>query len=112
MINGPILAPAQVSPRDLAIGMTLLEGDRYKALRPSDYIMHLTKDHSENIKGFLETSEKLQAWITDRVLHYEIVDLRAGVLKFFINTALVRYSLSSVNHIGCLTISFPRNVAS
>jgi len=80
-----------LEPRGLAIALTLLEGDNYKALRPSDYIMHFAYDGSDNISKFCETNNKIVAWVIDSVLHYNEVQNRVQVLMFFIHTALVSF---------------------
>lgn len=34
---------ADILPRDLAIALTLLEGDKYQSISPADYISHLKR---------------------------------------------------------------------
>jgi len=88
-ISGPIHKSSRIKPRDLAIGLTLLEGDYFRALRPHDYIMHLTKGLSDNINQIFQTKSKIRAWIIDRILHYDSIRWRSAILKFFIETAFV-----------------------
>ena len=88
-LGGIILQSSQVTPHDLAIGLTLLEGDNYGALHPSDYIMHLSKRQSTKIKKLYDTNNKIKVWVTESILHFNDVHDRAEVLKFFIHTAVV-----------------------
>ncbi len=88
-IRGPVPRPSQFEPRDLAIGLTMLEGDHFRALRPPDYIVHLTKGLSDNMNKIIQTKNKIRAWIIDRIFHYDTIDRRAGILKYFIDTAIV-----------------------
>lgn len=77
-------------PRDLAIALTLLEGDRYKAILPTDYIAHLKKQaRPNNVEAAYLANNKIVLWVKQSVLHYDTIDSRAQVLKFFVNTALV-----------------------
>jgi len=78
-----------LEPRGLAIALTLLEGDNYKALQPSDYIIHFAHDRSDNISKVYETNNRIIAWVTESILHYDDLQNRVQVLRFFIHTALV-----------------------
>lgn len=77
----------------MAIALTLLEGDKYKVLVPSDYIAHLRKHPGYNrVEGAYTANNKIGFWVKESILHYDAVDKRAEVLKFFIHTALVSYN--------------------
>lgn len=81
---------ADILPRDLAIALALLEGDRYKAILPADYIAHLRRDPwPNNIDAASITNNKIVLWVKKSILHYDRIESRAQVLKFFINTAQV-----------------------
>ncbi|KAF8163016.1 ras guanine nucleotide exchange factor domain-containing protein [Crassisporium funariophilum] len=83
-----MLQASQIKPLDLAVALTLLEGDKYKALVPSDYIAHLRRHPGyNNIEGAYTTNNKIISWVKDSILHYDAVEHRADVLKFFIHTA-------------------------
>jgi son of sevenless-like protein len=78
----------QIKPNELAIALALLEGDKYKVLVPSDYIAHLRRHAGHNnVEGAYTTHNKIIFWVKDSVLHYDTVEKRADVLKFFIHTA-------------------------
>ena len=83
------IPPTNLDPRDLAVALSLLEGEIYQTLRPLDYVLHLTKNRSENIKKFYEMNDKIRLWIIDTTLQYDEVRRRADVMTYFIKTALV-----------------------
>ena len=85
----PILKSSQITPRDLAIALGLLEGDHYKALQPSDYLQHLSKGQSDSVKIYNETNERIKLWVTRSILSYDTVSSRSQLVKFYINTAFV-----------------------
>lgn len=85
-----MLKASEIKPQDLAIALTLLEGDKYKVLVPSDYIAHLRRHPGyNNVQGAYTVNNKIVFWVKDSILHYDRVDQRADVLKFFIHTAQV-----------------------
>ncbi|KDR73425.1 hypothetical protein GALMADRAFT_124495 [Galerina marginata CBS 339.88] len=84
-----LLQASQIKPQDLAIALTLLEGDKYKALVPSDYIAHLRRHPGyNNVEGAYTTNNKIILWVKDSILHDDSAENRAAVLKFFIHTAM------------------------
>jgi son of sevenless-like protein len=85
----PVLRSSQISPRDLAIALSLLEGDHYKALQPSDYLQRLSKGQSDRVKIYGDTNEQIKLWIIKSILYYDTVSNRSQLVKFYIKTALV-----------------------
>ncbi|KAG5645835.1 hypothetical protein DXG03_005176 [Asterophora parasitica] len=80
---------SEMMPHDLAIALTLLEGDKYKAILPTDYIAHLRKQNRpNNVEAAYQINNKIVLWVKQSVLHYDSIASRAQVLKFFVNTAL------------------------
>ncbi|TFK72558.1 ras GEF [Pluteus cervinus] len=79
---------SEMSPRDLAIGFTIMEGDLFRCLQPIDYIAHLGK-HSgpSNIEASCVANNKIIVWIQQTILLCEKVENRVEAVKFFINTA-------------------------
>lgn len=62
-------------PRDLAIALTLLEGDKYKVILPTDYIAHLEKQpRPNNVEAAYLANNKIVLWVKKSVLHYDTVD--------------------------------------
>lgn len=95
LIISPTLSPGRkllqdsdIAPHHLAIALTLLEGDKYKAIVPSDYIAHLRKHPGSNsVKVACLVNNKIVLWVKQSVLHYDTAKLRAQRLEFFLNTA-------------------------
>jgi hypothetical protein len=85
----PILKTAQVTAHDLAIALGLLEGDHYKALKPSDYLQHLSKGQSDRVRIYYETNERIRLWVIKSILHFDTVSDRSQLVKLYINTAFV-----------------------
>ncbi|KAG5652947.1 hypothetical protein H0H81_002955 [Sphagnurus paluster] len=75
-------------PQDLAIALTLLEGDKYRAILPTDYIAHLRNHRPNNVEAAYMTNNKIVLWVKQSILHYDGIESRAQVLKFFVNTAM------------------------
>jgi son of sevenless-like protein len=98
----PILRSSDITPRDLAIALGLLEGDNYKALQPSDYLQHLSKGQSDRVRIYIETNEKIKLWVIKSILHYDTVSGRSQVVKFFTNTAFVSHKDSLAYPMGCV----------
>ena len=86
----PKLQTSQIKPYDLALALTLMEGDRYRVLGPPDYLAFLMKHPGHNlIEDVYSTNDKIIVWVKCSILHYEKVEKRVEVLKFFINAAEV-----------------------
>ncbi|KAG6833188.1 hypothetical protein H0H87_010250 [Tephrocybe sp. NHM501043] len=80
---------SQITPNDLAIALSLLEGDKYKAILPTDYFAHLSRQpRPNNVEAAYLTNNKIVLWVKQSVLHYNTIEERARVLKFFVNTAV------------------------
>ena len=86
-----MLTASEISPEGLAIALTLLEGDRYRQIMPCDYLANQC-GHSgyNNVDAACSVNHKIILWIKQSLLHYDALQSRAAVLKFFINTANVR----------------------
>jgi son of sevenless-like protein len=97
LIMSPTLSPSRkrlqdsdITPRHLAIALTLLEGDKYKAIVPFDYIAHLGEHPGSNgVKVACSVNNKIVLWVKQSVLHYDTAQSRAQRLEFFLNTAQV-----------------------
>ena len=82
-----------MTPLALAIALTILEGDKFKQIMPSDYLANQV-----GIPGFnavdlaIRLNNKIIQWVKNMLLYYDAVKHRATVLKFFINTAKVSQS--------------------
>jgi son of sevenless len=79
-----------MTPRDLAVALTVLEGERYNCLLSADYIDHLLRPStSEHIIAACTTNNKIIFWVKRSMLLPEKFEHRAEVFKFFLNTAVV-----------------------
>jgi son of sevenless-like protein len=89
-----MLTASEVSPEGLAIALTLLEGDRYRQIMPCDYLANQCgRPGYNNVDAACSVTHKIILWIKQSLLYYDALQSRAAVLKFFINTANVRYNL-------------------
>ncbi|KAH6918894.1 hypothetical protein BKA70DRAFT_1089732 [Coprinopsis sp. MPI-PUGE-AT-0042] len=80
------------TPKDLAVALTILEGEKYAAVMPCDYLAYL---RAENVNGYHNPVEIARIinnhviqWVKQSILHYDDVLSRADVIKFYIHTAL------------------------
>jgi len=97
LIIPPTLSPSRkllrdpdITPHQLAIALTLLEGDKYKAIVPSDYIAHFGKHPGSNgVKVACSVNNKIVLWVKQSVLQYDTAQSRAQRIGFFLNTAQV-----------------------
>jgi hypothetical protein len=79
------------SPASLAAAFTILEGEAYDRLLPSDYILYLLHPATKNRMTALHaTNKKIGYWVQLSILDPNEFNVRADVFKFFINTAVVR----------------------
>ena len=86
----PKLQASQIKPYDLAIALTLMEGDRYRVLGPPDYLSFLMKHPGHNlVEDFYSTHNTIILWVKCSILLYEKAEKRTEVLKFFIHAAEV-----------------------
>ena len=85
-------SPSDITPRQLAMALTVLEVEQYLSLFPADYIRHLLHSPSPgNIATAADINSRICRWVKMSVLMPEQYPVRAEVLKFFINTALVSF---------------------
>ena len=83
-------SPLDITPRQLAMALTVLEVERYQSLFPADYIRHLLQwTYPDNIATAADNQSRISLWVKMSVLMPDQYPHRAEVLKFFINTALV-----------------------
>ncbi|KAF5324648.1 hypothetical protein D9611_004380 [Ephemerocybe angulata] len=83
-----IMTADEITPQGLAIALTLLEGDKFKAIMPCDYLANqCRKPGFNNVDAACSVNSKIITWIKQSLLHYDALQARASVLKFFINTA-------------------------
>ncbi|KAF8921531.1 kinase-like domain-containing protein [Mucidula mucida] len=77
-----------IMPENLAVALTLLEVDRFKAILPTDYLQHtIVSTSAGKVNTALATSARIQLWIKKSILHSDEQDGRVEVLKFFVLAA-------------------------
>lgn len=91
------------TPKDLAVALTILEGEKYESIMPCDYLAYL---RGENINGYHNPVEiacivnnHIIQWVKQSILHYDEVLPRADVIKFYIHTAMVSLISKSTPHL-------------
>jgi len=85
-----LLQDSDIAPHHLAITLTLLNGDKYKAIFPSDYIVHFGKyPGSNSVKVTCTVNNQIILWVKQSVLHYDKAKLWAQHIEFFLKTAQV-----------------------
>ncbi|KAJ2924053.1 hypothetical protein H1R20_g13049, partial [Candolleomyces eurysporus] len=87
MPGGQMLSPNEITPHGLAIAFTLLEGDRYRQIMPCDYLAKFDRPGYNNVDAACSANKKITLWIKRSLLHYDSLQSRAAVSKFFIQTA-------------------------
>ncbi|KAF9036774.1 ras guanine nucleotide exchange factor domain-containing protein [Panaeolus papilionaceus] len=102
----PIPDANQITPKDLAIALTILEGDTFNRLEPCDYMAHLTRmEGHNNVKDVYQTNNKILFWVRSQVLHFEKVKNRADVMKFFVLTAAECLELRNFASLSAIVIA-------
>ncbi|KXN87744.1 hypothetical protein AN958_08220 [Leucoagaricus sp. SymC.cos] len=106
-VQGPPLTADDVRPVDLAIGLTLLESDKYKQIYPSDYLLHLGgRQTSVAIEAVGGISLKLMRWAQKIMLYYDKVLERTKMMTFFLNTAKECLSLHNFSSAAAIATAF------
>ncbi|EFI28427.1 TKL/TKL-ccin protein kinase [Coprinopsis cinerea okayama7 len=86
-----VLSSSQITPRDLAIALTLLEGDKFRKIQPCDYLAHQRRQpisgYLNHVKAAAIVNTRIVQWVKQSILHFDEVRHRADVIKFYINTA-------------------------
>lgn len=85
-----LLTSEQVSAQGLALALTLLEGDKYRQISPSDYLAHLCgRPEYTNVDAATSVNRMIMLWVKQSLVHFEEIAPRVSVMTFFINTAKV-----------------------
>ncbi|TFK26396.1 ras GEF [Coprinopsis marcescibilis] len=100
---------AMTNPRDLAIGLTLLEGDKYRKIMPCDYLAYQLRQPISGYQNHIDiactVNNKLIHWIKHSVLVSDDVKFRMGVIKFYIHTALECRKLRNYSSLVAIAIA-------
>jgi son of sevenless-like protein len=79
-----------VTPKEIAIALTMVDAENYKRLRPPDYIRSLLR-HSgpSNVEAAKAINAKVECWVKKTILRAEDLKSRVELLAFFIHIAEV-----------------------
>jgi hypothetical protein len=79
------------SSDSLAKALTILEGEEYTRILPSDYVVHLLQPSIPgHIAAVSTTKRKIVFWVSKSILSPRHFKERAHVFRFFAQTAIVR----------------------
>ncbi|KAI5124038.1 hypothetical protein M0805_003867 [Coniferiporia weirii] len=85
---------SDISPLDLAVALSELEGEKYKAITATDCISYLLhKDGPSNVAEAnlvaeaRATNNKIVSWVKKSVIKSDRMENRGDTLRFFVNTA-------------------------
>lgn len=81
--------PDNVTPKDLAFALAIMEGDNFRHILPSDYVSHLRRQEPNNVRSACKTNDQIRIWVIYSILRYDRLEERTDVLKFFVETANV-----------------------
>ena len=88
------MRPNEVTPRGLALALTILEGDKYKAILPYDYLANQCHRPGFNrVDDAAFTNNQIIEWVKRSLLHWEALQQRADMVKFYLSTAQVNILL-------------------
>jgi len=74
--------------QDLAIGLLILEGDKYTRILPADYISYFTQQSGTNHVGdAFDTNHMITHWVKYTILNCHDLEERSRLLSFFVDTA-------------------------
>lgn len=83
-----------VTPRDVAECLTLVEGEAYDKILPADYIAQvLALSVANHVEAASATNNKIGYWVKWSILRQDRIESRGEMFKFFVNTAEVYYCL-------------------
>ncbi|KAK0228319.1 ras guanine nucleotide exchange factor domain-containing protein [Armillaria fumosa] len=77
---------SDMQPKHLAIALTLMEGDKYKAILPADYILHLRRETRNRVEAAKKVNKAIQFWVQYTVMSIPRLNERTRTLVFFVNT--------------------------
>lgn len=77
---------SDMQPKHLAVALTLMEGDRYRAILPADYILYLRRDTGNRVEAAKKVNKAIQFWVQHTVIRTPRLDERTRTLVFFVNT--------------------------
>lgn len=82
--------PENVTPKDLAVALKMLEEDNFRRIFPRDYISHIrNQEPNNNVDAALKMNGQIKDWVIHSILHCDQLEARSDLLQFFVLTANV-----------------------
>ncbi|KAI9457793.1 hypothetical protein BJY52DRAFT_1223704 [Lactarius psammicola] len=83
------LSPDQIKALDIAVSLTVIEGERYAQISRADYVAHLRGAVSKHIESAMKVNNRLVNWVKKKILGSEDVQKRATNFRLFVLVAEV-----------------------
>ncbi|KAF8266619.1 hypothetical protein EI94DRAFT_1786854 [Lactarius quietus] len=80
-------SPDQFKAPDIALSLTVIEGERYAAITQVDYVVHLTGAVSKHIESATKVNNRIVNWVKKKILGPEDVNKRAMNFRLFVLVA-------------------------
>ncbi|KAH9039389.1 ras guanine nucleotide exchange factor domain-containing protein [Lactarius hengduanensis] len=84
---GPPPSPNQFKAADIALSLTVIEGEHYAEISQADYVAHLRGAISKHVEFATKVNNRLVNWIKKKILGPEDVQKRASHFKHFVLVA-------------------------
>jgi hypothetical protein len=66
--GGSPLSPDQFKASDIALSLTVIEGERYAEISQADYAAHLSGAVSKHIESVTKVNNRLVNWVKKKIL--------------------------------------------
>lgn len=65
---GPPPSPGQFKAPEIALSLTVIEGERFAAISQADYVTHIGGANSKRIESVIKVNNRLVNWVKKKVL--------------------------------------------
>ncbi|KAH9171468.1 ras guanine nucleotide exchange factor domain-containing protein [Lactarius sanguifluus] len=79
--------PNQIKAADIALSLTVIEGEHYAEISQADYVAHLRGAISKHVELATKVNNRLVNWIKKKILGPEDVQKRASYFRHFVLVA-------------------------
>lgn len=80
-------SPDQIKAADIALSLTVIEGEHYAKISKADYVAHLGGDISKHIESATKVNNRLVNWVKAKVLGSDDVQKRGNNFRLFVLVA-------------------------
>ncbi|KAI9448931.1 ras guanine nucleotide exchange factor domain-containing protein [Lactarius psammicola] len=77
----------QIKALDIAVSLTVIEGERYAKISRADYVAHLRGAVSKHIESATKVNNRLVNWVKKKIIGSEDVQKRATSFRLFVLVA-------------------------